>query len=199
VEISYESGILLPRENRPHLSRFLCFFPPLPLFIDHVRASGRAFLVFLAFWDMGLAAAMGTLGILTVIKNKPDSIDDVTEAFLGIYMAIFAAILCLYELCWMQPLPAINRVFRKNFGFMYGLRSKGMFLVFIAFLTIGLYDETKNSSGIKGLDWATGLGWLATGVYLVLIGFIWPDLLDIYKPPSAGLTTETAQDHANVV
>lgn len=113
---------------------------------------------------------MGTLGAVTVVNNKPDSIDDVTECFLGIYMVIFAAILFLYELCWWQPFPAINRTFRKNFGFMYGLRSKGFYLIFIAFLTIGLYDE--GASSIKGLDWASGIGWLATGFFLVCVSTI---------------------------
>ena len=110
---------------------------------------------------------MGTLGFMTIIDNKPTSIDDVTEFFLGIYMIIFAAILFLYELCWWQPFPAINRTFRKNFGFMYGLRSKGFYLIFIAFLCIGLYDEGESS--IKGLDWASGLGWLGTGCFLVAV------------------------------
>lgn len=85
-------------------------------------------------------------------------------------MIIFAAILFLYELCWWQPFPAINRTFRKNFGFMYGLRSKGFYLVFIAFLTIGLYDDEKLS--IKGLDWAAGIGWLATGFFLIFVSVL---------------------------
>ena len=110
---------------------------------------------------------MGTLGAITVVDNKPNDLDDVTECFLGAYMVLFAAILFLYELCWWQPFPGINRTFRKNLGFMYGLRSKGFFLVFIAFLTIGLYDESELS--IKGLDWATGIGWLATGFFLVFV------------------------------
>jgi hypothetical protein len=118
---------------------------------------------------MGLSAAMGTLGVVTVMDHKPSSVDELTVFFLGIYMIIFSAILFLYELCWWQPFPAINRTFRKNFGFMYGLRSKGFYLLFIAFLTIGLRDETKSS--IKGLDWATGIGWLGTGCFLIAVRY----------------------------
>lgn len=135
------------------------------------RSSGRGFLAVVSIWCMGLSAAMGTLGAITVIDNKPTDLDDLTTCFLGAYMVIFAAILFLYELCWWQPFPAINRTFRKNFGFMYGLRSKGFYLVFIAFLTIGLYDESNLS--IKGLDWATGIGWLATGFFLVFVSSTW--------------------------
>lgn len=141
------------------------------LFIfNHDSGEGRGFLAFISFWCMGLSAAMGTLGAITVIDNKPKNLNDVTNCFLGAYMVLFAAILFLYELCWWQPFPAINRTFRKNFGFMYGLRSKGFYLVFIAFLTIGLYDSS--SSSIQGLDWATGIGWLATGFFLVFVSGI---------------------------
>ena len=127
-------------------------------------------LALISLWCCGLSAAMGTLGAMTVINNKPSDLNDLTICFLGIYMIIFAAILFLYELCWWQPFPAINRTFRKNFGFMYGLRSKGFYLVFIAFLTIGLYDDEKLS--IKGLDWAAGIGWLATGFFLIFVSVL---------------------------
>ena len=113
---------------------------------------------------------MGTLGVITVLDHKPSSVDELTVFFLGIYMIIFSAILFMYELCWWQPFPAVNRTFRKNFGFMYGLQSKGFYLLFIAFLTIGLRDETKSS--IKGLDWATGVGWLGTGCFLIGVRFL---------------------------
>ena len=135
------------------------------LVFQHDRGEGKGFLAILSFWCMGLAAAMGTLGAMTVIDNRPSDLNDVTNCFLGVYMVIFAAILFIYELCWWQPFPAINRTFRKNFGFMYGLRSKGFYLIFIAFLTIGLYDADQVS--IKGLDWTTGISWLATGFFLV--------------------------------
>ena len=136
---------------------------------------------------------MGTLGILTVINFNPSNVDDLTQAFLGVYMVIFAAILFLYELCWWQPFPSINRTFRRNFGFMYGINSKGLYLIFIAFLTLGLRGE--NNTGIKGLDYATGIGWLAIGCFHMFAGCAWPDLVELYKPPSAGLTESSAGDN----
>jgi COPI associated protein len=150
--------------------------------------------VTLSLINMGLAVMMGSLGVLTLINLSINWSGDLTEPFLGMYMVLFASILFLYELCWWQPFPKINKTFRRNFGFMYGIYSKGFFLIFIAFLTIGLIDG-DNKSGIAGLDWATGIGWLFFGVFHIFTGFAWPDVVDAYKPPIAGLTTGSTTDN----
>lgn len=139
------------------------------------RRNARIFLVFLSLLNMGLSAAMGALGVLSCI-NTTASIDDLTSMMLGIYMALFACILFGYELCWWQPIPAVNKTFRKNFGFMYGLNSKGLYLIFIAFLTIGLTDD--NNSGVVGLDWISGIGWLAGGVVHIGAAMMWPETVE---------------------
>ncbi|KAL7576343.1 hypothetical protein ACA910_018159 [Epithemia clementina (nom. ined.)] len=159
------------------------------------RRNARIFLVILSLINMCLAAAMGTLGVLTCI-NTTITLDELTDLFLGIYMTIFAAILFVYELCWWQPFPAINRSYRKNFGFMYGLNSKGFYLIFIAFLTIGLAGD--NNSGVKGLDWISGLGWLAGGIIHVGAAMSWPETVEVYRPPTAGLASDN-EDPQNVV
>jgi len=135
--------------------------------------------------NMGLAGMMGALGITSLIFFAPSG-SNFTVAFLSVYMVVFAVLLFLYELIWWQPFPGLNRTFRKNFGFMYGLKGKGLYLVFIAFLCLGMKDEGQ--SGVKGLDWATGIAWLAMGVFHVVISFMWPVLNQSYKPPTAGLT-----------
>mmetsp|Transcript_7603 Transcript_7603/g.9947 ORF Transcript_7603/g.9947 Transcript_7603/m.9947 type:complete len:203 (-) Transcript_7603:263-871(-) len=159
------------------------------------RRNARVFLVFLSFINMGLSAAMGSLGVLTCI-NTTASIDDLTDMMLGVYMTIFACILFIYELCWWQPIPAINRSFRKNFGFMYGLNSKGLYLIFIAFLCLGLTDE--NNSGVDGLDWVSGIGWLASGVVHIAVALTWSETVEVYRPPTAGLDT-TPDEESNMV
>mmetsp|Transcript_22654 Transcript_22654/g.49506 ORF Transcript_22654/g.49506 Transcript_22654/m.49506 type:complete len:197 (-) Transcript_22654:19-609(-) len=160
------------------------------------RRNARIFLVFLSFFNVALAAAMGALGILSCI-NTTATIDELTDMMLGIYMAIFAGILFVYELCWWQPIPAINRAFRKNFGFMYGLNSKGFYLIFIAFLTLGLTDS--NNSGVDGLDWVAGIGWLAFGVLHIAVALTWPETVDVYRPPTAGLDGPDEDETPNVV
>jgi hypothetical protein len=153
--------------------------------------------VLLSFVNIGLSVGMASLGILTLIGF--DSANDLAEAFLSAYMVIFALILFCYELMYWQAITFINRGFRKNFGFMYGLKGKGLYLVFIAFLCLGLRDD--DTSGVKGLDLAIGVAWLAVGIFHVFIGFTMPDASEVYKPPTAGFTSsiEENENGENVV
>jgi hypothetical protein len=133
---------------------------------------------------------MATLGILTLIGFN--TANDLAEAFLSVYMVIFALILFCYELMYWQAISFINRGFRKNFGFMYGLKGKGLYLIFIAFLCLGLRDD--DTSGVKGLDLIIGVAWLAVGCFHVFIGFTMPEASDAYKPPSAGLNSSVVEN-----
>jgi hypothetical protein len=135
---------------------------------------------------------MASLGILTLINFGFSSAKDFSVAFLSVYMVIFALILFFYELMYWHGIAFFNRGFRKNFGFMYGLKGKGFYLVFIAFLCLGLRDN--DSSGVNGLDLVTGVAWLATGCFHVFIGFTMPEATEAYKPPSAGLNSSTAEN-----
>jgi hypothetical protein len=141
--------------------------------------------------NLGLAAMMGSLGVLSLLSYKPSSVDDLTLAFLSCYMIIFATLLFLYEFIWWQPVPSLNIMFRKNFGFLYGLKGKGFYLIFIAFLTLGLIknDGQSNASGVKGLDWSTGAAWLAAGVLHLYVSCAMPETSAVYRPPTAGLAT----------
>jgi hypothetical protein len=139
---------------------------------------------------------MGTLGVLSLIKYKPSSVGDLTQAFLCTYMIIFACLLFCYEFIWWQPVAALNVMFRKNFGFLYGLKGKGFYLIFTAFLCLGMKNDT---SGIKGLNWATGIAWLAAGVLHLFVACTMPDVNLIYKPPTAGLTQMGEPEAVNPV
>ena len=139
--------------------------------------------------NVGLAAMMGTLGILSLISYHPSSADDIALAFLACYMIIFATLLFLYEFIWWQPVPSLNITFRKNFGFLYGLKGKGFYLIFIAFLTLGLLKDGGNQSGVKGLDWSTGAAWLAAGALHLYVACSMPETAAVYRPPTAGLST----------
>ena len=130
---------------------------------------------------------MSALGILTLIDFRPSKFDDYTTAFLSVYMVIFGLLLGMYEFLWWSPIGALNKTIRKNFGFLYGIKGKGFYLIFIAFLTLGLWDD--DSSGVKGLDWATGIGWLVGGCVHVFVSWTMPEVVEAYKPPSAGLST----------
>ena len=145
-------------------------------------------IVLLSIVDFGLSALMATLGITSLIEMDIPNLDEITEAFLAVYMVIFAVLLALYEFIWWQPIASLNKTFRKNFGFMYGLKGKGFYLIFIAFLCLGLWKD--EATAIKGLDWATGLAWLAAGCSHVGFSMCWPEMNEMYKPATAGLETQ---------
>lgn len=71
-------------------------------------------------------------------------------------MFIFSALLLAYEAMWWKSVNSINRLLRKNFGFMYGLRGKAAYLTFVAFLCLGL-ESLKN---LEVLMYSTGVLWL---------------------------------------
>lgn len=131
---------------------------------------------------------MVALAILTILDfaSKNVSLKNVAfKPFLAAYMILFALLLFCYELMWWAPVPAINRTLRKNFGFMYGLKGKGVYMIFVAFLCLGLKDESNHT--IKILNWATGIAFLFVGVLHFFLICSNPEFLDTYKAPTAGL------------
>ena len=88
--------------------------------------------------------------------NNNTNKSDLSEPFLAAYMVLFALLLFIYELMWWSPAKKLNKNMRKNFGFMYGLRGKGLYLIFVAFLCFGLGKEAK----VKILNYVTAASFL---------------------------------------
>jgi hypothetical protein len=152
----------------------------------------------LSLVGMGLAGMMSALGVLTLIEiNKAGVGGDFSEPFLATYMIMFALLLFLYELMWWTPMPSVNKAMRKNFGFLYGLRGKGLYLIFVACLCLGLGKDAS----VSALNWATGIAFLVTGCLHWFVICFHPDLAGQYVAPTAGLlVTESTEDpNANVV
>lgn len=160
------------------------------------RGDGSLALMGLSILGMGLAAMMAGLGVLTIIEVHESGVaDDLSEPFLAAYMVMFALLLFMYELMWWTPLPAVNKAMRKNFGFLYGLRGKGLFLIFVACLCLGLGKDAS----IKELNWATGISFLAVGCLHWFVICFHPDLASKYVAPTAGLTSTDDNNSNNVV
>jgi hypothetical protein len=136
---------------------------------------------------MGLAAMMATLGIMTLIEVHRLGYTSValSEPFLASYMVLFALLLFIYEVMWWSPVASVNKGMRKNFGFMYGLRGKGLYLIFVAFLCFGLGKDAT----VKELNWATGASFLAGGLLHLFIIFFHSEIAMTYAAPTVGLGT----------
>lgn len=144
---------------------------------------------------MGLSVMMAALGSLTLIEVHGTGVGDFSEPFLAAYMILFALLLFVYEIMWWAPFPAVNKSLRRNFGFLYGLRGKGLYLIFVACLCLGLGKDAK----VKELNYATGAAFLLGGCLHWFLVCMRPDMAQMYVAPTAGLFSAEAEPNANVV
>ena len=172
----------------------------------------------LSLLNMGLAVMMAALGVLTIIavhkggvqqaatdddaaggnnnnnnNNRAYNKYDLSEPFLAFYMILFAVLLFCYELMWWSPLTALNDNMRKNFGFMYGLQGKGLYLIFVAFLCFGLGADAR----VLILNYFTGISFLLGGCLHIFVVCYKPDVAAEYQPPA--WSKQAAADETNVV
>jgi len=148
----------------------------------------------LSICNCGLAVSMCSLGVLGFMKLNLKTLNDYSEAFICVYMILFATLLFLYELMWWATINSINKVIRMNFGFMYGMKGKGCFLIFIAFLAIGL-----DTGAEQWLRYFTGIAFLAGGFLHVFLVCYKPDLVENYKAPTGGLEQSDEVDYNHPV
>jgi len=66
---------------------------------------------------------------------------NISYIIVAVYMVIFGSILFLYELSRIIPLNMISNLMRGNFGFLYGLLGKGLYVLFITFLAFSVESE----------------------------------------------------------
>ena len=124
------------------------------------------------------------LGVLTLIEVHFRGLgEDFSEPFLASYMILFSVLLFMYELMWWTPMPLVNKALRKNFGFLYGLRGKGLYLIFAGCLCLGLGKDAS----VKTMNWATGIAFLVVGSLHWFVVCFHPDVALKYVAPTAGL------------
>lgn len=132
--------------------------------------------------------SLGVLGFMNLDKR----LDRLSESFICVYMILFAVLLFLYELMWWMTIPSVNKIIRMNFGFMYGVRGKGLFLIFVAFLSIGL-----DTGAEEWLKYFTGISFLAGGFLHLFIVCYKPELVMNYKAPTGGLAKDDGEPDFN--
>lgn len=75
------------------------------------------------------------------------SVNDTANVFVGLYMILFAAILFTYEVIQIRPCDALDTMYKKNFGFLYGTITKSLYMLFIAILSFGLTNPANFAVG----------------------------------------------------
>jgi hypothetical protein len=134
-----------------------------------------------------MMCCLGVFGIL-------DRGGEVAMVFVSVYMILFSVLLFLYELMWWKSIPVVNKNLRTNFGFLYGIKGKATYLIFVAFLVIGLQSDAS----IQYLRIITGVSYLGTGVLMLFLHFSKPELLGGYQAPTAGFGDQAAPTTAQV-
>jgi hypothetical protein len=84
---------------------------------------------------------------------------------------LFAAILFLFETIQIRPCDLPQRIYKRNFGFLFGVKGKAIFMIFIAFLNFGL-------SKPKDLALGTGIVLIVFGAVQILIHLKWPEYME---------------------
>lgn len=185
-----------------------------------VSGKGGCLLCMLSLMNMGLAAMMAALGVLTILEVHKGGVQqqtndaatddavnggssssggssrvyhryDLSEPFLAFYMILFAVLLFIYELMWWTPLTGLNDNMRKNFGFMYGLQGKGLYLIFVAFLCFGLGRDAR----VLILNYFTGISFLVGGCLHIFIVCSKPEIAQEYQPPGRKSDIVSASDN----
>jgi hypothetical protein len=79
------------------------------------------------FFNLGFMVFLAATGALGV--GGADSSSDAGVVFVGIYLIVFAGVVFIFELAQLCPDGTLDTIMKKNFGFLYGIVGKGMFIL----------------------------------------------------------------------
>lgn len=115
-----------------------------------------------AFVNMGLMVFMAATAALAIYESN--NIDDTGVVFVGIYMMIFAFVEFTYEVSQLLPFEALENLFKRNFGFLFGTVGKSIFTIFMGILCFGLTVNKKMALGCGVV--VTAWGFLQILIYM---------------------------------
>ncbi len=76
---------------------------------------------------IGLSVLMAFTALISL--SNLSGLTDIGKIFVGIYMICFSAVLCSFEIIQVMPFEALSNIYRRNFGFLYGAKGKGLFII----------------------------------------------------------------------
>lgn len=142
--------------------------------------------------NAGLAIMIAANGVLAV--GHKDNSDNAGVIFVGLYMLLFAAILFSYEALQLCPFETLDLIYKKNFGFLYGVIGKSMFL--LLYVRGKKYCSRDNrvatSVGIMAFgvgdypSWSIGTGILSCSWAVAqILAYIWVSQINVFLEESA--------------
>jgi len=109
------------------------------------------------------------------------------QLFVATYMIFFSILLASFEVAQMQKIVWLDHLLRRNFGFLYSAMGKALFVIFVAFLCLGLDGESD-------MPVLVGISVAAFGGAQVALYLKNPEYFE-YVPPGYGMPLE--QEAAN--
>ena len=91
-----------------------------------------------------------------VIRLETIRLSSGGQVFVAVYMIFFSTLLFVFEAMQSQPIVWLDHMLRRNFGFLYSAIGKSAFIVFIAFLCLGLDGDLPLVTGILTAIFAFG-------------------------------------------
>jgi len=76
---------------------------------------------------MGLCCMMCATALLGLAMLH--GIENIGKIFVAVYMIFFAVLLFMFELVQVQPWPAVDHLFQRNFGFLYSAKGKALYII----------------------------------------------------------------------
>lgn len=61
-------------------------------------------------------------------------VGEINRVFVGVYMLCFSIMLITFEVIQLQPVEALDHMYQRNFGFLYGVKGKGLFIILYVYL-----------------------------------------------------------------
>ena len=92
------------------------------------------------------------------------------KIFVVAYMLFFSVLLFLFEAIQLHNIEWLDHMYQRNFGFLYSVVGKAFFVIFIAFLSFGLGDDS--------LSMATGLALSCFGAAKVALFLKYPEYFE---------------------
>lgn len=93
------------------------------------------------------------------------------KLFVATYMLFFSTLLFVFELVEVRPIEWIDHLLRRNFGFLYGVVGKSLYIIFIAVLSFGLGDP-------QSLTFATGSSLCLFGILMLVLYLKYPEMFE---------------------
>lgn len=87
----------------------------------------KTILMALKALTIGLSVLMAFTALIAM--SQLDGVTQIGKIFVGVYMLCFSFVLCSFEVIEILPFEALANVYRRNFGFLYGAKGKGLFII----------------------------------------------------------------------